>query len=235
LKTILFVCTGNTCRSSMAEALMKKLLEDAGGNIHGIRVLSAGTSAMKGERAARSAIQVMQEKNIDIRGHQATPLTKELIQKSDLILTMTRNHKSQVLLMEPRAEDKTYTLKEYASKLGSYGEISDEIDKLLRLIDRKKVDFFKAYEEEISSLRNQRYELMSKLQQVDDRIKELEIKMAQTVANEQREVVYLQDKLPSVDISDPFGQPLGIYRECAKELEEELKVILFKLTKDLDK
>ena len=212
---------------------MLKMLKEAGEKTKGIKIISSGTSAVSGQRASRNAIQVMQEKDIDIRNHQAKPLTPGLIKEADLILAMTRNHKSQVLQMSPDAHDKTYTLKEYASKLGNYGEISDEIIKLQRIIERKKADFFREYEVQIKYLRDQRHELLANLQQVDDQIKELEVKMTKAISKEQRELIYLQDKLPSVDISDPFGQPMGSYRECAKEIEEELKIILKKLLQSI--
>ncbi|SHK19789.1 protein-tyrosine phosphatase [Geosporobacter subterraneus DSM 17957] len=232
MKTILFVCTGNTCRSSMAEALFRRMLENAGESLQGIRVISAGTAALKGQRASNNATQVMREWCIDLRHHQARPLTKELIQEADLILTMTRNHKQQVLNLDPTAEQKTYTLKEYTSFLGDDKEIILEIEKLRRTIQHKKAEFFREYEEEITTLRNRRIELQNQLQAVDDRIRELEIEMAKTIANEQRELVYLEDKLPSVDIMDPFGQPAWVYRECAKEIEEALKVVLQKLLEE---
>lgn len=232
MKTILFVCTGNTCRSSMAEALFRKMLEEAGAAVQGIRVISAGTAASKGQKASNNAAQVMKEWCIDLRHHQAKPLTKEFIHEADLIFTMTRNHKQQVLNLDPSAEQKTYTLKEYASYLGNDKGIVAEIEKLRRMIQHKKAEFFRQYEEEITELRNRRAELQGQLQAVEDRIGELELEMAKTISNEQRELVYLEDKLPSVDIMDPFGQPAWVYRECAREIEEALKVVLKKLLEE---
>lgn len=232
MKTILFVCTGNTCRSSMAESMMRKMLEEAGEKAKGIKVISAGTAAAKGQKASKHAIQVMQEKNIDLHGHRAAMLTEELVHQADLILTMTRNHKAQVLSMVPEAAHKTFTLKEYAGRLGDDKEIIGEIEKLQGIIQKKKIEFYKKYEDEIIRLRNQRKELMDRIRGIDDRIKELEHEMAKTVENEQREVIYLQDKLPSVDILDPFGQPTWVYRECAKEIEEALKIIVRKITEN---
>lgn len=213
----------------MAEAFLRKMLEDLGEKTKGIRVISAGTAALKGQKVSPNAISVMQEKNIEINSHRATPLSQELIGEADLILSMTRNHKEQVLKMDSNAIHKTYTLKEYGSRLGDYEEIVEEIEKLQRIIKKKKNAFYEEYEKEIIDLRNQRYEWMSKLQGVEDRIRELEMHMGRKVENEQREVVYLEDKLPCVDILDPFGQPTYVYRECAKEIEEALKVVVKKI------
>lgn len=119
MKSILFVCTGNTCRSSMAEALFKKLLEDKGINNDCFKVTSAGTSAWDGDSASPQAIQVLEQKGIDIRNHYSTPLTSKLIKESDLILTMTINHKMAVERMHPKAMEKVFTLKEYIISNGN--------------------------------------------------------------------------------------------------------------------
>ena len=96
--TVLFVCSGNSCRSPMAEGLLKKALADKlevtpdellG---KGFRVVSAGTSALRGSRASSSAVQVMDERGIDIKEHAAQPVTRELVDEADLIYTMGHNH-----------------------------------------------------------------------------------------------------------------------------------------------
>jgi protein-tyrosine-phosphatase len=114
---ILFVCTGNTCRSSMAAGLATELVKRLNKDKE-IEILSAGTMAWPGSPAAEQAIETLAEKNIDIKDHQAAMLTKELVAAADLILTMTASHSDQVLQIAAEAADKVYTLGQYAEEEG---------------------------------------------------------------------------------------------------------------------
>jgi protein-tyrosine phosphatase len=95
---ILFICTGNTCRSPLAEALCKKLLakrlgcppEELPGR--GFFVHSAGIAAMMGGGAAAEAVQTAQELGADLSGHRSQPLTADLLAQADHVLAMTRGH-----------------------------------------------------------------------------------------------------------------------------------------------
>lgn len=104
---ILFVCTGNICRSPMAEGLLKKTRGD-------FSVSSAGVSALVGHEPSLEALEVMQEYDIDISGHVARQVDSGMIRDADLILTMGRRHKEWIKNRYPEADGKIFTLKEYA-------------------------------------------------------------------------------------------------------------------------
>ena len=115
---ILFVCTGNTCRSPMAEGIFKQMLKK--NNIPDINVYSAGISVFPGEHANEKAIAVLNEKGIDIKEHRAKQLSDE-INKVDLILTMTSGHKKIIAdyFLNKTGEPslRLFTLKEFAAKI----------------------------------------------------------------------------------------------------------------------
>ncbi|MCA9404221.1 MAG: threonylcarbamoyl-AMP synthase [Candidatus Omnitrophica bacterium] len=115
LKTILFVCTGNSCRSVMAHYLLQHLVRDK----PYIEVCSAGTSVFLQSKASADTLMVLGEKGIDASGHLSQPINTILLRKADLIFVMTRAHRQQVLERMPEVEKRVYLLKEFAAEPGS--------------------------------------------------------------------------------------------------------------------
>ncbi|HWP47678.1 MAG TPA: low molecular weight protein arginine phosphatase [Candidatus Limnocylindrales bacterium] len=129
MKTILFVCTGNICRSPMAEGLLKKKLIEEG--ITNVRVISAGTWAYPNTTSTPEAIQAALEKGVDISGHRARPLSREIIQEASLILTMNEDHKWEVVRLVPEALEKTFVLTEFSNNTLKKGGVQDPYGGLL--------------------------------------------------------------------------------------------------------
>ncbi|HET7657811.1 MAG TPA: low molecular weight protein arginine phosphatase [Bacillales bacterium] len=121
MKNILFICTGNTCRSPMAEAVLRAKAGDR------FDVRSAGVFAASGHPAAQAASQVLSSQGIEMN-HRSTMLNEELIEWADVILTMTQNHKSVVLQQFPQSVGKVYMLKEYADDDSKAKEIWERLD-----------------------------------------------------------------------------------------------------------
>lgn len=119
VKKVLFVCTGNTCRSSMAAGLAGDL---AGSRGLDLEISSAGTAAWPGDRAAEAAVAVLREQGIDISGHRAAMVNPRLLAEADLVLAMTEDHRARLLQLAPEAGDKIYTLAAFA---GQTGDIPD--------------------------------------------------------------------------------------------------------------
>lgn len=99
----------------MAEVLFKEILEkDRSLRTKNITVLSAGTNTRDGLPISRDVAKVMTRKGLDITGFRSTKLTPTIIEEADLILTMEKKHKKSVIEMCPKAEHKTFTLKEFS-------------------------------------------------------------------------------------------------------------------------
>ncbi|MEA3415856.1 MAG: low molecular weight protein arginine phosphatase [Thermodesulfobacteriota bacterium] len=112
IKHILFVCTGNICRSPFAEGLLKKLMQKNG--LDDIVADSAGLLALPGNSASGLAQKVAAEYDVDLSGHIAKSVKKDIIDRSDLILVMESSHAKYLLDAFPEAEDKVFLIRRFA-------------------------------------------------------------------------------------------------------------------------
>lgn len=114
---ILLVCTGNTCRSPMAEVIMRRLAAEKLGctteqlDQRGVLVASAGIAAAPGSGPTAEAVAVMKEKSLCLADHVSQPLTEKLVRHADVILTMTGGHRQAILRRWPDAAPRTHTLR----------------------------------------------------------------------------------------------------------------------------
>lgn len=109
---LLFVCTGNTCRSPMAEAIARRIASERA--LDEVRVSSAGTSAWEGAAASDGALLVAMEHGLDLGGHRARVLSREVVEQADLILVMSPHHRDRVHVLG--GEGKAHLLTDFASR-----------------------------------------------------------------------------------------------------------------------
>ncbi len=124
MKKIMFICTGNICRSAMAHYYMQKKIIDIGKGDEYL-ITSSGTYAVLGDKSTQNAIKAMKKYNVDLENHRATPIQESDILDMDLIICMTKKHKDDILSMYPNLNNKVYTLKEYIEPNTKYKDIDD--------------------------------------------------------------------------------------------------------------
>jgi protein-tyrosine-phosphatase len=123
LKKLLFVCSGNTCRSPLAEGIAKKIFPDD--LLSKVEISSAGTSALEGSPASETAVRVAEKHSIDLRNHRSTFLNRPLVKDVDLIITMGSKHRQTVGVVDPSALSYTYLLTDFCDD--EEGDVADPI------------------------------------------------------------------------------------------------------------
>lgn len=144
---ILFVCTGNTCRSPMAQALLEEMAKEKKLDI---KVKSAGVFALDGQVASINAIEVLKKERIDLTNHRARIVYRDLLEEADLILTMGKSHKDLLISKFDFIKGKIYTLKEYA--YGKEEDIEDPFGGNINVYDKAKEEIKEALKVTIKKL-----------------------------------------------------------------------------------
>ena len=110
---ILVVCTGNICRSPMAEGLLKHALAGQDGPLQSLKVVSAGVAARSGDPVSENAVITLKKAGIDISSHRSRPITQEMIDKATVVFGMTESHRSIIQLKAAPVPKHLYLFREF--------------------------------------------------------------------------------------------------------------------------
>ncbi|MUV37400.1 Arsenate reductase (glutaredoxin) [Lentibacillus sp. JNUCC-1] len=202
---ILFVCTGNTCRSPMAEALLKQKYPDTA-------VRSAGIFAGKNEPANPQAIQALAERGITL-DHQTQPVDDKLLNWADVVLSMTTGHKQNLMTDYPAYQEKFFTLKEYVSSADN--KVWEELRERYADLETKRALFVREHGQNMSMV-------------------ELDKALRERFKAEMTAIEKLEMTLISYDISDPFGGDISVYEHTLNELDACMDHLMKKIQHQAD-
>jgi glycine hydroxymethyltransferase len=172
MKRVLFVCTGNICRSPMAEGLFRALVAKNG---HAVEVASAGTSAGLGHAPSLEAVRVLRrEEGIDISKQRSQPVTEDLLTKADAIFTMTRDHRDLLELMFPEAAQKLFLVREFDGAIDVPDPIGQGMEVYARCKDtiKRALPALLEFLETHSSMTTESSETIPHVESVDPEIAE---------------------------------------------------------------